>query len=245
MARMEYKVRFLLLERSSAWYERFLKEHDYANEYKYIHGINDESPINLSYSVFQKNEYYNILDDFSRLNYQTIIENNDKDQIIAYAEGLSTDSTQRMKSARCLFLLLAADAYLTHTDTHTLRSWNEDALLKNYITHSQNLIKDRYSAHIIKVAYRILALATALGGLDLEKTYSAEIQNDIDDLVRSLDNDCSAVSALFSELSETTVDSMTANPLFPDIIGEFLFIDELSRLSKKNKTRMVYIDLRT
>lgn len=234
MSKMEYKVRFLLLERSSAWYYGFLNEHNYANEYKYI-GINDAAPINLSYSVFTKNEYYNILDDFSRANYQTIIENNDKDQIIAYAEGLSTDSTQRMKSARCLFLLLAADAYLTHTDTHTLHSWDENALLINYINHSKKLLKDRYSAHTIKVAYRILALATALGGLDLEETYSTGIQSDIDDLTISLDNDCSAVSALFSELSEKTVDFMTAASLLPDIIGEFLFINELQSLSKKTK----------
>lgn len=228
----EYKVRFLLLERSPEWYSRFLNEQIYADEHKYIHNINDASPINLSDSVFSKYEYYAIIDDFSGAYYQTAISNNDKDQIIKFTEGLSNNNTQRLKSARCLFLLLAADAYLNHTDIHKMSSWDAKALMKNYIDRSKKMIRDNYSEGLMIPAYRILALATALGGLDLEEKYSSEIQNDINDLINSLGKNRSAIYILLGQLSETTINSMTAVPLLPDIVGEYLFIEEFSNLMR-------------
>ena len=236
MINTNYQVRFLLLERSSIWFSRFLNEHTYANEYKF-----NELPLELSYSSFEDTDFYNILNDFSTANYRRSLTNKEKELILTYTNKLSADNIPRKNQSRCLFLLLVADSYLNDRRkssgdiSETLKQWNENELLNNYINHSKKMIRDMYSKRLMHAIYRILALATSLGELDLDKKYSPMIQKDIDNIFEDLYADCSAIRLLLGEVSETTVESMIVPPLLPDIVGEFLFILEFNNLQKRAK----------
>lgn len=221
MSRTGQNVKFLLLERSAAWFTDFRKHSNIIAE------LSPEESIELSGSDFTRNECSEIMDDLSKQKYNSaVIPENTKDQIIKKAAELSGESC----SVRCLFLLLVTDSYLKGDPFPTMSA---DELLYNYIEHSKEIVKKEYKKEIIDIGFRVLAYATACDGIKWEDEHPA-IQNDLNSIMEHFPDDRYGINRFFGKLSEEEkADTIPA--LKPDLIGEFLFLHTWLNLTSSRK----------
>lgn len=221
MSRTGQNVKFLLLERSAAWFTDFRKRSNIIAE------LSSEESIELSGSDFTRNECSEIMDDLSKQKYNsTVIPENTKDQIIKKAAELSGESC----SVRCLFLLLVTDSYLKGDPFPTMSA---DELLYNYIEHSKEIVKKEYKKEIIDISFRVLAYATACDGIKWEDEHPA-IQNDLNSIMEHFPDDRYGINRFFGKLSEEEK-ADTVPALKPDLIGEFLFLHTWLNLTSSRK----------
>ena len=221
MSRTGQNVKFLLLERSAAWFTDFRKHSNIIAE------LSSEESIELSGSDFKRNECSEIMDDLSKQKYNSaVIPENTKDQIIKKAAELSGESC----SVRCLFLLLVTDSYLKGDPFLTMSA---DELLYNYIEHSKEIVKKEYKKEIIDIGFRVLAYATACDGIKWEDEHPA-IQNDLNSIMEHFPDDRYGINRFFGKLSEEDK-ADTVSALKPDLIGEFLFLHTWLNLTSSRK----------
>ena len=221
MSRTGQNVKFLLLERSAAWFTDFRKRSNIIAE------LSSEESIELSGSDFTRNECSEIMDDLSKQKYNSaVIPENTKDQIIKKAAELSGESC----SVRCLFLLLVTDSYLKGDPFLTMSA---DELLYNYIEHSKEIVKKEYKKEIIDIGFRVLAYATACDGIKWEDEHPA-IQNDLNSIIEHFPDDRYGINRFFGKLSEEEK-ADTVSALKPDLIGEFLFLHTWLNLTSSRK----------
>ena len=221
MSRTGQNVKFLLLERSAAWFTDFRKRSNIIAE------LSSEESIELSGSDFTRNECSEIMDDLSKQKYNSaVIPENTKDQIIKKAAELSGESC----SVRCLFLLLVTDSYLKGDPFLTMSA---DELLYNYIEHSKEIVKKEYKKEIIDIGFRVLAYATACDGIKWEDEHPA-IQNDLNSIMEHFPDDRYGINRFFGKLSEEDK-ADTVSALKPDLIGEFLFLHTWLNLTSSRK----------
>ena len=221
MSRTGQNVKFLLLERSAAWFTDFRKRSNIIAE------LSPEESIELSGSDFTRNECSEIMDDLSKQKYNSaVIPENTKDQIIKKAAELSGESC----SVRCLFLLLVTDSYLKGDPFLTMSA---DELLYNYIEHSKEIVKKEYKKEIIDIGFRVLAYATACDGIKWEDEHPA-IQNDLNSIMEHFPDDRYGINRFFGKLSEEDK-ADTVSALKPDLIGEFLFLHTWLNLTSSRK----------
>ena len=221
MSRTGQNVKFLLLERSAAWFTDFRKRSNIIAE------LSSEESIELSGSDFTRNECSEIMDDLSKQKYNSaVISENTKDQIIKKAAELSGESC----SVRCLFLLLVTDSYLKGDPFPTMSA---DELLYNYIEHSKEIVKKEYKKEIIDIGFRVLAYATACDGIKWEDEHPA-IQNDLNSIMEHFPDDRYGINRFFGKLSEEEK-ADTVPALKPDLIGEFLFLHTWLNLTSSRK----------
>lgn len=221
MSRTGQNVKFLLLERSAAWFTDFRKRSNIIAE------LSSEESIELSGSVFKRNECSEIMDDLSKQKYNSaVIPENTKDQIIKKAAELSGESC----SVRCLFLLLVTDSYLKGDPFLTMSA---DELLYNYIEHSKEIVKKEYKKEVIDIGFRVLAYATACDGIKWEDEHPA-IQNDLNSIMEHFPDDRYGINRFFGKLSEEEK-ADTVSALKPDLIGEFLFLHTWFNLTSSRK----------
>ena len=221
MSRTGQNVKFLLLERSAAWFTDFRKRSNIIAE------LSSEESIELSGSDFTRNECSEIMDDLSKQKYNSaVIPENIKAQIIKKAAELSGESC----SVRCLFLLLVTDSYLKGDPFPTMSA---DELLYNYIEHSKEIVKKEYKKEIIDIGFRVLAYATACDGIKWEDEHPA-IQNDLNSIMEHFPDDRYGINRFFGKLSEEEK-ADTVSALKPDLIGEFLFLHTWLNLTSSRK----------
>ena len=221
MSRTGQNVKFLLLERSAAWFTDFRKRSNIIAE------LSPEESIELSGSDFTRNECSEIMDDLSKQKYNSaVIPENTKDQIIKKAAELSGESC----SVRCLFLLLVTDSYLKGDPFLTMSA---DELLYNYIEHSKEIVKKEYKKEVIDIGFRVLAYATACDGIKWEDEHPA-IQNDLNSIMEHFPDDRYGINIFFGKLSEEDK-ADTVSALKPDLIGEFLFLHTWLNLTSSRK----------
>ena len=219
ISRTQANAKFLLIERSNSWYSGFLQKNGVVNEFA------EEEPIFLDDLDFTSEEYSAIMQDFSDALYvkgAKKIANEAQNQIVQKAKELSGNE----HSARCLFLLLVTEAYLRDSDISRLSAQD---LLHNYFDHSRKILSRQYEDDILKAGYRVLAYATACGGISFSdvKNHPA-IQNEWNNIKEQLKNR-SDFNQFFQRISEID-EKDTVPAMKPDLIGEFLFLHEWNEL---------------
>lgn len=236
-------AKILLLERQPAWYTNFINSDEAKdlNEFAYLKEpldltnadlFDDESKADEVYSKIIKdlaNSEHPSSKDPNRMekNYKkTELNDSECDKIIQRAKRLSA----KKQPIRCLFLLLVADAYLN--GEKKLRNINREKLLKSYFERSKRIISKRHNDKkktITESGYRVLAFATAQNGIQWEQDEwnqeNSGIDKDLECIFTFFAEDPEKINGFYSGLSETP-EKNTVSPLKPDLIGEFLFLEE-------------------
>ena len=223
LRQMDGKFRILLLERAQNWQNTLRQSSQYRQAGDCLH--RDES---LHLSDFQLDEEAcrRIIADFAAAYYNRTLTDAEADAIIERTQNLTVNGTKRQKEIRCLFMLLMTDAYC-NSDSGAMNHWDADALVKEYIKRTKIMALKKYSGDIVHHAYRLLALATAAGGLDLEDANHPQlISEQIETLNNLLNWDRSELEQLLSMITDSASGGSVIKPLYPDIVGEYLFCSE-------------------
>ncbi len=213
MSESDLSVYFLLIERCGQWFkEGFMKKEYFIP----ICAYSDE-PLELSGKLSDE-DYEKILDDFAK---HDIYHGKSIDKTLVIRKTKELD-----ESNRCLFLLLTADAYFMND---VPEKWSADALVESYIDRSKTLFMRNHkgSKTLCGSAFRMLALATALGGLNVRDKFPKNIKKDKDKIYP----DRTTFRLIARQVSETNISGTTMPALEPDIIGEYLFISEFLNLN--------------
>ena len=234
MRHMAYRSRFLLIERQPEWYAHFYEEQQEFSDYFWRESDEPVDALNLTKFPLDERACGYILEDYRKAAYpHAELSDEDKKRIINAAFALETNENHR--KMRCLYLLLTADSFL---QTGEFRHWNAAELVGRYLERSKQMLSKKYPMNVLNAAYRLLALATALDGLDLSKSYSKKIQADVNVVKNHFGK--RKLRAFLSELSEAhEVEGLILPPLSPDIVGEYLFLlqynDLMDGVKKWNK----------
>lgn len=225
-------TKFLLLERPFSWYTEFLNRNEYSKEKAY-----DDKPINLEMADFEVSDLYNMIDDFTRsTGLKKEISINEKDMIIMKARELS--KKRKNESIRCLLLLLLTDAFVKNGNIDGV---DFQSLFKNHIAKSKMLMKNQYvdKPDLVDIGYRILAFATAFGGLDWQRTEIIPVSSDINDLIDTFKRKVSDIESFIRLISDSEDNDSIIEPLTPDILGECLFLSEWADLINSDKNAWI------
>ena len=219
ISRTQANAKFLLVERSDLWYSDYLRKNGVVKEYAV------KEPILLDHLDFSPEEYAELIHNFTDALFGKGVKQITKeaqDQIIQKTKELSGEKC----AARCLFLLLVTDTYLRDSDISHLSAQD---LLHNYFDHSRKILSQQYEGGILEAGYRVLAYATAYGGIAFSdmKNHQA-IQNEwkiINEQLRTR----SKINQFFQRISEID-EKDTVPAMKPDLFGEFLFLHEWNEL---------------
>ncbi len=242
----QYKIRVLMLERSGynqisnsdyftysdVWYNRFLSGHN-SDEIKEMEYSIDS--LNLDNYGLNDEDMFSILDDFSN---GKLSANNKKDIVDFIKNRLDRIPNKDVSShseERCLFLLFTADAFL-HGNCY--KDWDTELLIKNYIKRFEDNLKAHYSEDICERAYIILAVASAIGTINIESVNDESIFNYYVNPIKERLNYNISINKLKTFLSvlceKDTVD-LNIYPMIPDLVGEFFFINMFNYVSTDYK----------
>lgn len=217
MENTDYRIFFLLINRSATWYTHFVKN-DIALPYAYY-----SKALDLTDNPISQEASYCILDDFVS-QYKKTISRKEKEIIYNYVRHLPEHN-------RCLFLLLTADAYL---ESNNINGMDANKLLHNYIEHSKQLFCQKYndSFDFQISAYRLLSIATAIGKIDMRQNLKACYRY-INTYVQTVKNKAGTNANLcdiLSQLCDKNINDSILIPLQPDIVGEYLFLHEFNEI---------------
>ncbi len=218
-----YTCRFLLLARLPQWYENFHKKEQMIADCFWRNAGEPIKALDLSECQLSDDACRKIVQEYCKAKGKTLTTDEEND-IIEHARSL--ERSENHQKMRCLYLLLTADAYLEHG---TMQQWNANELVDRYIEHSKNQLENKYSSEIIASGLRLLALATVLGELDLKQKYTEAIQKDVD-IIKHHFSEKKKLRTFLCELSDTQLQDITIQPLYPDIVGEYLFLFQYNEL---------------
>ncbi len=227
-----HSVRFLLLERASyetkdfsdrfdTWYKKLCGEYSDIENIEYA-----SASLNLNNCRLEDEACGEILDDRAK-NEGTTFTAEQKSEIIDFAKNILSSSGENERttttSIRCLFLLLTADACLSGED---YKSWDAQKLISFYIDR----IKKAIPMEIVFPALCLLAFATAHGEFDFYDDIPAieNDRNEIDKYYQTNDQ----IEDFLATLCEKSKYSTTVTPLYPDLVGEYLFVYVFFRLKE-------------
>lgn len=232
-------AKFLLLERQQTWYADYLSKEDRVNDLAFKEQSNPKMPLNLTEAVLDEAVCRQIMTDLNfskdgnsrRYPDKTLIES-DYQKIYQRALALS----ENKKSVRCLFLLLLTDAFLRDEN---IQEMDAGALLKNYINHSAQIMRDQHGKIIADTGFLILAYATAFDGLTwhelTESNNHACMKKHWDDIKSAFSSGKERRSFL-RQLSEAECEQDIVPPLKPDLIGEYLFLNKWNDCADEQDT---------
>lgn len=218
----QVKSRFLLLVRQKEMYEKceryaVIKEH----HYYYLDG-DKITPLDLSRKEYdiKLDTYKEIIEDFRAAYYSDkTLKEEDYQNILDLANKISPNNSQNQSASRCLFILLITDAILSGADK-TKMDYNE--LLQSYFKRNQSHVE----GECIDNGMHLLALATALNGLDISDSGLPEFINEDINAINSVYTNKEKRADFLNKLSDGYFDKETniLYPIEPDIIGEFVFL---------------------
>ncbi|MBD5146257.1 MAG: hypothetical protein HDT21_10190, partial [Ruminococcus sp.] len=240
------KIRVLLLERSGytpasdvdsftysdVWYNRLLSGHN-SDDMREIEYRTDS--LNLDNYVLTDEDMVNILEDFSE---KKLFEEDKKDIVNFTKNRLNSVSDKNNLSRseeRCLFLLFTADAFLNGND---YKSWDTNKLMDKYTERFKINLEAHYSKNICKSAYTLLAVASAIGTIDIESVESKNIFGYCISPIKdelSYNFDINNLKMFLSALCEKDTADLNIYPMLPDLVGEFFFIDIFNKISPEHK----------
>lgn len=241
----KHKIRVLLLERSDyiqssndvsfiysdVWYNRLLSGHnrDEIKEIEY-----HANALNLDNYVLSDEDMFSILDDFSRKELSITNKKDIIDFIKNRLNNISRKGNTLHSQERCLFLLFTADAFLHGND---YKEWDTKALIENYIKRFGDNLKANYSDDICGRAYIILAIASAIGTIDIESDKESIFSYYVNPIKDELDYNISInkLKTFLSALCEKDTEDLNIYPMLPDLVGEFFFICVFNDLRTKYK----------
>ncbi len=216
ISRAHANAKFLLLERSAAWYISFFKSSDTVHDCVF-----SEEPVNLDNSPLSPEDYKLIMQDISAARHGgKQIPDAVKEQIIDKAQELSVEG----KAGRCLFLMLLTDEYLRNEDAGIL-NMNATDLLHNYFKHSYDILKKNYNADILDAGRRVLAYATACDGIQFSEMQDHPAVQEEWRTINQAFRRRSEIIQFLQQLSETDKRD-TVPAMKPDLLGEFMFLRE-------------------
>jgi len=234
-----YTCRFLLLARLPQWYENFRENEQGIADCFWRDSSGFVKALDLSQCLLSDEACQKIVQEYCKNKEKTrksdevktptadevkIPTADEVDHIIAHARSL--ESSENHRKMRCLYLLLTADAFLEHG---TMQQWKAEELVNRYIDRSIAQLEKLYPKEIVASGMRLLALATVLGGLDMKQKYSEAIQNDIS-AIRQHFSAKKDLRNFLCELSDTQQQDIIIQPLYPDIVGEYLFLSQYNDL---------------
>ncbi len=223
MRNSRYTCRFLLLARLPQWYENFRENEQGIADCFWRDPSGFVKALDLSQCLLPDEACQKIVQEYCDTKGKTLTAD-EVDRIIAHARSL--ESSENHRKMRCLYLLLTADAYL---EDGALHHWKAEELVNRYIDRSVKQLEKLYPKEIVASGMRLLALATVLGGLDMKQKYSEAIQNDISAIKRHFPAKKDLRNFL-CELSDTQQQDIIIQPLYPDIVGEYLFLSQYNDL---------------
>ena len=219
MEESQFWSRFLLITRQSEWYDDF-KENPFVAEYGYLPDSIGKNALDLSVSQLGEDNSRLIIEDFRRSYYNDISLDEDKIRyILDKTREISPTNTQNMRDSRCLFMLLITDAVLNRENEQLINS--NDLIIQYFKRNIRHL-----DSATVDVGFRLLALATALNGLDMSDTNLPDfIRNDIDSINKEYTNKEDR-NSFWEEISDGIYckNKSHLQPFEPDIIGEQLFL---------------------
>ncbi|WP_124098193.1 hypothetical protein [Ruminococcus sp. Marseille-P6503] len=235
-----FKCRLLLIERSDYkntsnasyidnWYSRLYSSHnrDTIKNMEYL-----EVSLDLDEYILKDEEMKAILDDFS----DKKLSDKEKENIINFVKK-RLGGTSEKYDARCLFLLFTADACLHHLKYN---NWDSEKLMLNYINRTKVRWKSYLKSNdaVCKCASKLLAFATAAGGISFDEDYKSVPAEYINNLRNALgyDSDIYDSISFLNVLCEKNTEDLRVEPMLPDIVGEYFFISEFRSLPKNKKT---------
>ncbi len=227
MRNSRYTCRFLLLARLPQWYENFRENEQGIADCFWRDSGGFVKALDLSQCLLSDEACQKIVQEYCDTKGKTLTAD-EVNRIIAHARSLEPSENHR--KMRCLYLLLTADAYLEDGAMH---HWKAEELVERYIEHSIAQLEKLYPKEIVASGMRLLALATVLGGLDMDGAYSEQIQKQIDELWKHFGDDEDKLTLFLQYLSEKCPENTVLMPLVPDIVGEYLFIREYSKLTRR------------
>lgn len=214
-------ARFLLLSRDEKWYLRFAKNNSVITEIGFKQTSKHE-PLNLSIYNLSNEAYSQILTKYQKAfypNHQSLSDG-DINFILTRAKKATPTNSVSMRANRCLFVLLVADSFL---QGHLTEESDSDQLLIHFFERSMEHLA--YSDSIKVPGFRLLALATALRGIDIyDDTLPDFIKQDINTINSELNNCAKSIEDFWNKLSENFFEKNILHPYEPDLIGEYLFL---------------------
>lgn len=216
MHNSEVWSRFLLIAREGTWFDG-LRENATIIEHWYSPNID---PPDLSVNPLSDEDFKLIIEDFRYTYYRDkVLTDNDISFILYKTSEISPPITHNMRKSRCLFMLLVTDAVLSGKPEEWI---NYDYLHKLYFSRNKEHIDD----DSVDAGYRLLALATALKGLNVsDKNLPEFIRTDIELINRNFRNK-EDKDAFWNKISDGIYikNKSTILPFEPDILGEHLFL---------------------
>lgn len=251
-SRTQNKIRILLLERSvcnqtsnsdyftysDVWYDRLLSGHD-SDEVKEMEYRTDS--LNLDNYVLSDDAMFSILDDFSEKKLSMKSKKDIVDFVKNMLNSVIDKNNYSHSQERCLFLLFTADAFLNEKD---YSDWDTKALIDQYIKRFRRTLEAQYDKNICEIAYIILAIATAIGTINLEIVdYDYAFAYYVDLIKEKLNYniDINNIKMFLNMLCEKTTPDLNVYPMFPDIVGEFFFINIFYNMSTEYKRKFYKI----
>lgn len=215
------KARFLLLSRDENWYTRFARNNRVIAEVGFKLTSKHE-PLNLSKYNLSNEIYCQILIKYQEAFYpdhQPLLDE-DIASILTRTKKATPTNSVNMRANRCLFVLLVADSFL---QGHQTEESDSNQLLIHFFERSKNHLT--YSDTIKASGFRLLAIATALRGIDIyDGTLPDFIKQDINTINTELNNSAKSIKDFWNKLSENFFEENILHPYEPDLIGEYLFL---------------------
>lgn len=235
-------TRFLLIARENQWFEKLYSNPD-IREYSYLPAKDGKLiPLDLSKNELDNDIYKDIIEEFRSVYYPDKELNEENfESVMELAQKISPINSIHQTSRRCLFIMLVADAFLNGKYEQSMDS---NDLLVNYFERTNKHIKEIRNDAPINEGLHLLAFATALNGLNIEKTDNLPefIKNDIQSINNIYKNREERAKFLL-QISDGCFDSSTEiiHPIEPDVIGEYLFLWQLLKQTLEKDKWLDYL----
>lgn len=186
----------------------------------------------LTVLQLDKTDLFSVMDDYSvKVAKRQPLSNDEKEQIYTYvSDGLKMEPARQNP----LFILLATDAFLCEG---SVRNWDIHLLTQSYAGRMLEYWQEtlcRNDKALFDSLLRVLAAATATGGIDLNDAVPDFITDDLDRIMKT--GEPRTVFENASGLHEEVI-----LPIQPDYIGEFVFLQYLNKLFPR-KNRCAFCD---
>ncbi len=243
MYNSELKTRFILLTRNSSWYNDTAKNENYPiikeKSYNYDSQKRCFIPLDLSNNPLEDKDYKDIIEDFQNAFYpDKTLNKKETEIIISIGKKIIPSNSINHRASRCLFFLMIADAYIQN-GTSYFDSENLDytEVISGFFSRTKSHLTNKYDKYIVNAGFRVLAISTAIKGLNFREDNLPEfLKKDIDKIKDHFES-IGEINEFFSNLSDTEYNDNSGiiiKPYEPDILGEYLFLSEWNDCIDKN-----------
>jgi len=242
---MPPKMRIVLIERGGMgaregryshplWYDRMISVRSSEDIKAVLFPVDKDKPF-MELPRLEDDDLKNIMSDYAKLNNRQISSERKK-MMLAYCSYIEKEG-QRKSGVRPLIALFVVDAWLNNDD---YRKWNLEQLLERlvnkYTKHWKSVLCANNS-EIYKALERLLIFATATGGWYTLEKLPSSFDADLGILKGRFD--LSELNDRFRELNEKFMWDGILSPLEPDLVGEYLVLQNLKNTYPAERNTIV------